>query len=151
MAIADRMAVMQAGRIIQLGAPEDLYRRPGHPFVAEFLGRVNRLARSPQDVAAGQVCLGGLVLQVPPAAGSAADLLLRPEDVQVGPVQTQAGVATVLARRFMGDHVRLQLGVEGQQVLMVDVPHDTPAQVGDRVGIQVDPGRLMSAQMEESA
>jgi hypothetical protein len=34
---------------------------------------------------------------------------------------------------------------------MVDVPHDTPAQVGDRVGIQVDPGRLMSAQMEESA
>jgi putative spermidine/putrescine transport system ATP-binding protein len=151
MAIADRMAVMQAGRIIQLGAPEDLYRRPGHPFVAEFLGRVNRLARSPQDVAAGQVCLGGLVLQVPPAVGSAADLLLRPEDVQVGPVQTQAGVATVLARRFMGDHVRLQLGVEGQQVLMVDVPHDTPAQVGDRVGIQVDPGRLMSAQMEESA
>jgi putative spermidine/putrescine transport system ATP-binding protein len=151
MAIADRMAVMQAGRIVQVGAPEDLYRRPGHPFVAEFLGRVNRLARGPQEVALGQVCLGGLVLAVPSAAGSAADLLLRPEDVQVGPVETQSGVATVLARRFMGDHVRLQLRVEGQEELMVDVPHDSPAQLGDRVGIRVDPRRLMSAQMEKAA
>jgi len=51
----------------------------------------------------------------------------------------------------MGDHVRLQLRVEGQEALMVDVPHDSLAQLGDRVGIRVDPGRLMSAQMEKSA
>jgi ABC-type Fe3+/spermidine/putrescine transport system ATPase subunit len=43
LAIADRLAVMQAGCIVQVGRGEDLYRNPGHPFVAEFLGRVNRL------------------------------------------------------------------------------------------------------------
>jgi hypothetical protein len=41
----------------------------------------------------------------------------------------------------MGDHVRLQLLVEGQGALMVDVPPDSPAQLGDRVGIRVDPRR----------
>ena len=43
LAIADRLAVMQAGHIVQVGRGEDLYRQPGHPFVAEFLGRVNRM------------------------------------------------------------------------------------------------------------
>jgi putative spermidine/putrescine transport system ATP-binding protein len=38
LAIADRLAVMQAGAIVQVGRGEDLYRQPGHPFVAEFLG-----------------------------------------------------------------------------------------------------------------
>eukprot|EP01032_Pedospumella_encystans_P024864 gene24864-28106_t len=48
LAIADRLAVMQAGRIVQVGRGEDLYRSPSHPFVAEFLGRVNRLQRTPE-------------------------------------------------------------------------------------------------------
>jgi putative spermidine/putrescine transport system ATP-binding protein len=41
MSIADRMAVMQSGQVIQIGTAEDLYRSPRHPFVASFLGRVN--------------------------------------------------------------------------------------------------------------
>ncbi len=53
MAIADRLAVMHAGRIVQVGRGEDLYRAPSHPFVAEFLGRVNRIARSPESIARG--------------------------------------------------------------------------------------------------
>ena len=52
LAIADRLAVMRAGEIVQVGVGEELYRRPSHPFVAEFLGRVNRLHRSAQDMAA---------------------------------------------------------------------------------------------------
>jgi len=45
MAIADRLAVMQAGCIVQVGDGETLYRSPAHPFVASFLGRINRLQR----------------------------------------------------------------------------------------------------------
>jgi ABC-type Fe3+/spermidine/putrescine transport system ATPase subunit len=43
MAMADRVAVMDGGRIVQIAAPETLYRRPATPFVAEFVGRINRL------------------------------------------------------------------------------------------------------------
>ena len=43
LAIADRLAIMQAGRIVGLGDGESLYRKPTHPFVTEFLGRVNRI------------------------------------------------------------------------------------------------------------
>src|SRR5690606_1628750 len=45
LAIADRLAVMQAGSVIQIGDGESIYRTPAHPFVAEFLGRVNKLQR----------------------------------------------------------------------------------------------------------
>src|SRR5690606_18450385 len=45
-AIADRMAVMHAGEIVQIGDGESLYREPKHPFVASFLGRVNVLSRT---------------------------------------------------------------------------------------------------------
>jgi ABC-type sugar transport system ATPase subunit len=67
LAIADRLAVMRAGRIVQVGRGEDLYRAPAHPFVAEFLGRVNRLERAPEAIAQGVVRLGGSTLPCPPA------------------------------------------------------------------------------------
>jgi putative spermidine/putrescine transport system ATP-binding protein len=43
MAVADRVAVMDQGRIVQIAEPEAVYRRPATPFVAEFIGRINRL------------------------------------------------------------------------------------------------------------
>src|SRR5690606_14293409 len=85
MAIADRLAVMRAGRIVQIGRGEDLYRAPSHPFVAEFLGRVNRLERSAEAMAQGVVALGGQHIACPPDWANHASLLLRPEDIQIGP------------------------------------------------------------------
>jgi ABC-type sugar transport system ATPase subunit len=41
MALADTLAVMHDGRVLEIGKPEILYRQPGHQFVAEFLGRTN--------------------------------------------------------------------------------------------------------------
>jgi putative spermidine/putrescine transport system ATP-binding protein len=43
MAVADQVAVMDHGRIVQIAGPETVYRRPATPFVAEFIGRINRL------------------------------------------------------------------------------------------------------------
>src|SRR5690606_24525003 len=58
LAIADRLAVMQLGEIVQVGRGEDLYRKPSHPFIAEFLGRVNRLERDDAARRAGVIHLG---------------------------------------------------------------------------------------------
>lgn len=144
MAIADRLAVMRAGRIVQVGRGEDLYRAPSHPFVAEFLGRVNRLERSPESIARGVLTIGGATLTCPPALNQAT-LLLRPEDIAIGPRQDGWGVARVEQRSFLGDRVQLRLsaaGLPGQ--LLADVARDAPYQHGDEVGIHIDPQRLMS-------
>ena len=81
LAIADRLAVMQAGRIVQVGDGETLYRTPAHPFVAAFLGRVNRLQRDESARARQVLPLGGIELLSPAACAADTVLLVRPEDI----------------------------------------------------------------------
>jgi putative spermidine/putrescine transport system ATP-binding protein len=146
MAIADRLAVMRAGAIVQVGAAEALYRDPADPFVAEFLGRVNRVARSAADRAAGVVRLGATVLPCPPALRDQAELLVRPEDLALCAASPDsAGAATVVQRSFLGDRLQLRVLLEGQPPLLVDVSSRGVHAVGDRVMLSVDPARLMRA------
>jgi putative spermidine/putrescine transport system ATP-binding protein len=156
LAIADRLAVMQAGRIVQVGRGEDLYRQPGHPFVAEFLGRVNRLHVDAQR----RLLLGGVELLCPAALSGPDTVLVRPEDVQVhaGPPPAPAvhgalwGQARVLQRTFLGDRVQLRLDVAGQaDAIVSDQARDCPAAAGDLVHISIDPARLMAATLEDGA
>jgi putative spermidine/putrescine transport system ATP-binding protein len=150
MAIADRLAVMSAGRIVQVGRGEDLYRAPAHPFVAEFLGRVNRLERAADAMAQGVVRLGACTLPCPSALHGHAMLLVRPEDIEVSAPQPGWGSATVERRTFLGDRVQLQLQTEDQPLLVADLGRDAPFGPGDRVGLRVSPDRLMPSQ-ESSA
>jgi putative spermidine/putrescine transport system ATP-binding protein len=143
LAIADRLAVMQAGRIVQVGDGESLYRQPGHPFVAAFLGRVNRLQRDAQAQARHVLPLGGIELVCPNAWGAHTTLLVRPEDIEVGAVAADAGQAVVQRRSFLGDRVQLTLALADQLPLQAEVPRDHPALVGDTVGIRIAPERLM--------
>ena len=147
MAIADRLAVMCAGRIVQIGRGEDLYRSPSHPFVAEFLGRVNRVERSAQAIAQGVVTLGGLAMACPADWASHATLLLRPEDIEVGAAgQLGWGTARVEQRTFLGDRVQLRLSLADQTGLLADVERDTPFRSGDSIGIRIPSGRFMASQ-----
>ncbi len=154
LAIADRLAVMQAGSIVQVGRGEDLYRQPGHPFVAEFLGRVNRLQRI-----GGGLPWGGVQLPCPGTLEGHAMALVRPEDVQVhlGPPAPTAphgapwGQGRVTQRTFLGDRVQLRLAVEGQaDAIVADQPRDCPAREGDTVALTIDPARLMPASAKET-
>ncbi|MFD2299281.1 ABC transporter ATP-binding protein [Paracidovorax citrulli] len=148
LAIADRLAVMQAGRIVQVGDGETLYRTPAHPFVASFLGRVNRLVlpeAGARHAAPGCIDLGGLELPVPPGAACSA-WLVRPEDVEVEPTvlgQPGWGHADVTHRSFLGDRVQLTLNVPGQAPLRADVARDHAARAGDAVAVRIAPQRLM--------
>jgi putative spermidine/putrescine transport system ATP-binding protein len=146
MAIADRLAVMRAGAIVQVGDAEALYRVPADPFVAEFLGRVNRLARSDADRAAGVLTLGATVVPCPPSLRDQAELLVRPEDLALVPASGDAaGAATVVQRSFLGDRLHLRVQLDGQPPLLVDVSSRGVHAVGDRVMLSVDPARLMRA------
>jgi ABC-type Fe3+/spermidine/putrescine transport system ATPase subunit len=93
MAISDRLAVMHAGRIEQLGAPAEVYEQPATEFVAAFVGVVNFLAgevtaRTPDGgatvrTAVGTLAVRGLAAGFPP--GAAVRLMVRPEAVRLLP------------------------------------------------------------------
>jgi putative spermidine/putrescine transport system ATP-binding protein/spermidine/putrescine transport system ATP-binding protein len=98
LSLSDRIAVISQGRIRQIGAPDDIYRRPVDRFVASFVGDVNvlrgRLERV--DGATASVALGPLRVEVPSRtldgvpAGAAVDLFVRPEDLSVAADGTAA-------------------------------------------------------------
>lgn len=143
LAIADRLAVMHAGRIVQVGHGETLYRTPGHPFVATFLGRVNRMERTEVDRAAQTISIGGLKLVCPAVWADQNALLVRPEDIEVGPVEQGWGQAVVTRRSFLGDRVQLVLQTTDNGTVQADVSRDHSAVPGQTVGIRVHPDRLM--------
>ncbi|MBL6455263.1 ABC transporter ATP-binding protein [Belnapia sp. T6] len=147
MFLADRIALMRAGQVVQLGTPEDLYLRPAEPFVATFLGEVNRLpARLRGEVV--ETALGPL----PRPAGCTlpdgpAELLLRPEGLRVGiPGGVPGGVlAEVEASRLLGAttlvHLTLPDGAGGVLHLHARLPPGAPLRRGQGVTVALDAER----------
>src|SRR5438128_3853454 len=96
MAISDRIAVMRQGEIAQIGTAEELYRAPGSAFVAQFIGRVNRIETRVLRATGGRVAvdLWGASLSVATddayAPGQRLFLVLRPESRTLVPESAQA-------------------------------------------------------------
>ncbi|NDZ81792.1 ABC transporter ATP-binding protein [Streptomyces sp. SID10853] len=124
LSMADRVAVMKDGRLEQCAAPSELYERPATPFVAEFVGTMNRLPGTVRD--GGVVELFGRRLPIhgdAPAAGREVDVLLRPEGLAVGAADADGGTgATVRVATFLGPTTRLHLTTDSGLALKADLP-----------------------------
>ena len=139
---------MQAGRIVQVGDGETLYRTPAHPFVASFLGRVNRLLRDESARHRNIIYFGGKEIICQAQFSDQTELLVRPEDIEVkstvsGHTLPEWGEAIVKRRHFLGDRVHLLLALSDQPELFADVGRDHPACVGDKVNVRIRTDRLM--------
>jgi putative spermidine/putrescine transport system ATP-binding protein len=123
LAIADRVAVMRSGDIEQIGTPEELYRRPASPFVAEFVGLTNKVAG---QVAGGELSVFGrpVPLVNPSVRDGAVQVYLRPEDVLLA----SAGIpATVVSTSFLGALRRTRLRLEdGTELAVQHAARETP-------------------------
>jgi putative spermidine/putrescine transport system ATP-binding protein len=125
LSIADRIAVMRAGRIEQIGSPEEIYTRPRTDFVADFVGISNLLACRVVSAADGAVEWEGERLRVPlpPGATGSVMVSIRPERLAIGSeasaVNRLHGVLEVVT--FLGPFVRLEISVH-QRPFWVDVP-----------------------------
>ncbi|PPF79412.1 spermidine/putrescine ABC transporter ATP-binding protein [Subtercola sp. Z020] len=131
LAVADRVAVMRAGRIEQIGTPEALYTQPQTPFVAEFIGLSNRL---PGTVRGGFVEVYGVELPLldPTVAPGPVTVALRPEDVEIVSEGALAGV--VVSTSFLGSLRRST----------VRLPDDTLLAVQHAVGLRTAPGERVA-------
>jgi ABC-type Fe3+/spermidine/putrescine transport system ATPase subunit len=151
LSISDRVAVMHAGRILQVGRPIDVYLRPATRFVAEFIGTSNRLAG--RLAGRGRVAVEGLVVEamVPGglAEGAACTVCVRPEHVEIErrDAGRGGGEARLASLSFLGQSVRATLATQSGGELVVDVPTaDWLAKglaVGDSVSWRVRPAAAM--------
>jgi putative spermidine/putrescine transport system ATP-binding protein len=138
LSMADRVGVMQAGRLEQLDTPENVYRHPATAFAAEFVGAMNRLPGRIGDGGDVQVLGQRLTVLNPDGrqAGAPVEALLRPEAVAVVP--DAAGAGEVTQRTFLGASVRLEVTLDGgQKVLVESTSHDAGTTVGTRVGLRI--------------
>jgi iron(III) transport system ATP-binding protein len=136
-AVADRIAVLDQGRIQQIGVPLDLYDRPANRFVATFLGTTNLIEGSVD--AEGRFVAGDFALANVGGAPGPAAISIRPQDVTLAP-QSNGIVAKVVECEFLGSHTRYRMQV-GSHAIVVDTPHQhgvQPHAVGTAVGLAID-------------
>jgi iron(III) transport system ATP-binding protein len=144
LSIADRLIVMNAGRIEQSGKPADVYDRPANVFVARFLGEMNALPVV--RVGDGHVLIGenSFALDRPIIdVGPVHRFCIRPAAVAIGPDaagESNGFIGHILQVAFRGDHVRMKIAMprSGDLVLEADAPRArlaaTPAP-GDSIAV----------------
>jgi iron(III) transport system ATP-binding protein len=148
--LARHMAVMDRGRIVQEGAPRDLYARPGTPFIAGFLGAANLLlgkvepSQGPLRVALANANGQSLELNGAKPAGDDVHVMIRPEDIAlvVSPLEDGRNVLNgrITHLHFMGSQVECGIDLGGTQVRVLAKPSD-PLAEGQPVALRVDPAR----------
>jgi sulfate/thiosulfate transport system ATP-binding protein len=136
--LADRVVILNHGRIEQIGTPDEIYREPASPYVFDFIGRGNQLDGEVWDGAfriAGQT----YALAVSGAADGPAQLHARPHDLELAPVD-QGFAAQVLAVHHRADRVTVELNVAGQSRTLewdrVDTLGNGLPKLGDIVGVR---------------
>jgi iron(III) transport system ATP-binding protein len=136
LSLSDRIVVMSAGRIAQLGSPQDIYERPADPFVADFIGTTNFLPAKVAALTGGVATLelaDGQRVEVtagrPPVAGSRVTLAFRPEQMRAATAGEASGaegsvIATrVLSRSYIGGRWQVALDLADAPIrLETEVP-----------------------------
>ena len=151
MNMSDRIAIMNRGRIEQVGPPAEIYERPANIFIGRFLGEANLVEGRVEDVADGvatlrvaddltlraHVCAGG-------AVGASASLFVRPERVALGTGAVGEGdpavnraVGQVRRISFLGNIVRYAVEIAPAALIIVDVQNTGSRRIaaGERVTV----------------
>ncbi|MEK7860038.1 MAG: ABC transporter ATP-binding protein, partial [Chloroflexota bacterium] len=152
MTLADRIAVMSAGRIAQLGAPREIYDEPADRFVADFVGHANFLVGTVRVRDGGDVLvevLGGVRrASAAPGrytVGDTVEVMVRPEEVHLGPPSGDGSLAArVSGASFLGSIAIYQLERDGERlVATAPMERGLPLQaVGTLVGLRIRDGAL---------
>lgn len=147
MALGDRIAVMDKGRIIQIGTPRDIYFNPADHFVADFIGVFNKLQATTNGEglrvgASGRIPMDCLSSPLHENASNAAmDVFFRPEDARIDEKGTLQGA--IESSLFLGDKVRLLVRLGDGQVVKLDAPGKQRYVTGAPVNVALDPASVM--------
>ena len=157
MSLADRIVVMEAGKVQQVGSAGEIYRHPGSRFVADFVGTSNFLECRRVDGSSDTVAFGAWLLRVDcrlPEGRERLFIAIRPEMIEMlegrgdlggrEPGNVLEGIVDAVT--FLGAVVRLVVGVSRESII-VDVPYREferlPVRQGDQAHLYLPPDRFM--------
>nr|WP_324257110.1 ABC transporter ATP-binding protein [Cellvibrio fontiphilus] len=140
MFMADRIALMQEGKVLQIGTPGEIYHHPVSPFAAEFFGDINRLEA---QVEGGLVASPfGAIAASTLAEGSRAQILIRPEALQLAPANSPGAQTMRLQEAHMLGATSLAsvcINHQSQEVeLQMQLPSHQLAGLGDQFWVTLD-------------
>jgi len=147
MVISDRVAVLQHGRVVQIGTAQELFDRPRTRFVAEFIGRTNLIDGVAEET--DSVVRGALRLRVAAGElrrGEAVAISIRPHQIELRPPTTSPAGGdgenvlrgTVLRASYLGDGVDYQVQLaDGDTILRVAGPTPLRARPGESVSLRI--------------
>jgi spermidine/putrescine transport system ATP-binding protein len=140
--MSDRIAVMQAGRICQIGTPEDIYERPQTRFVADFIGETNLITAERVDDRRFALPGGGEILAADDSPGEI--LAIRPERLRLAAAGTLTGVVAQVV--YSGVDTLYEIALSGGLTLRLRAPNNDGAgpraAPGETVGIDVPPASV---------
>jgi len=147
--VADRVVVMNQGRIEQVGTPEEVFHHPASEFVMDFMGSVNLFHGR---IDSGKAVFGPLVLDRPETAanGKAARLFVRPYDLDIHHAHNgKPGLRARVKRvQSAGPQVRVELLAETGEAVVVEMSHahyrDSRVNPGDGVYVSLRDGRVFT-------
>jgi spermidine/putrescine transport system ATP-binding protein len=149
--MSDRIVVMDAGRIQQVGSGQEIYDRPATRFVARFIGEANVFEGHVVEAKEATVRLevDGTGLELPwegggLAPGESVAFMVRPEKLEVVLRNSDDGtlLGCVAQRIYLGATVRLVVATGADRQVLVDAQEDCPARIGDVVRIGWKPGAV---------
>ena len=154
LSLSDRIAVMNQGRIEQLGPPRAVYERPATRFVADFIGGSSRLrgrASAPDRVDLGAGVSVEVRLARPLQVGEDVELGIRPERVAVAPPGAAGGTGTnrlagrITRLTYLGAQTEVAVEIAGGQSLLglVAEPSPAPLAVGGQVMLDLSPDAFL--------
>ena len=156
LSMADRIAIMESGRVVQIGGPAELYRKPANRFVAEFLGETNLIPATVANAGGSQIELktgagtlhalaaprpggtgtspGSPASASPPASGSRVLLSIRPESLRLAPAGAPNSLpATLLDSMYLGEMIQhtVELPGLGKEHARIKLAQLNPPYVAD--------------------
>jgi iron(III) transport system ATP-binding protein len=142
MVISDRIAVLDRGRVAQIGTADELFLKPRTRFVAEFVGKTNLV--DGMAVGTDRVAHGKLTLRVASGGlqpGAHVALSIRPHQIEVVPLTSPDALRGVVQRvTFLGETVDYQVALADSDVVVrVTTPAQQRLLAGDMVGLRIDP------------
>jgi ABC-type Fe3+/spermidine/putrescine transport system ATPase subunit len=153
LSLSDRIAVMQRGRVEEVGSPRDLYERPASPFVRDFLGATvvlrGRVAAPAagfvsvtlNDALAGRTITGRSASATALVPGAEAHVAIRPEDIEVDGPGAEPGTlpGVIDALLFVGDRYEARVSLGGEQRIVVLLPRRREWKEGQAVSLVFPP------------
>jgi iron(III) transport system ATP-binding protein len=134
--VADRVGVLNGGRLEQLGCPEDIYHRPATRFVARFMGQANFLPGR-VGVAGVETDIGRFPNALGLPVGAAAEVMIRPHHLELRP--DPSGNALVISRRFRGADALVVVQLSSGVALYSYQPSTLEFHARERVAVAAQP------------